>query len=331
MARAENQKQKLLRLLEIFIRRTDDETGLTMNELIYALSEYGIAAERKSLYSDFVHLEALGFPVIRLGGNPPAYTLGERIFELPELKLLVDAVQSSKFITAEKSKELIEKLKGFAGASSAAELDRQVVVEDRVKTENATTLYIVDSIHRAINQGKQLSFQYFDYDITKAKRLRHDGMRYVVSPKALMWSDENYYLVAYDEAEGIIKNFRVDKMVRAEVLDTLRSIAADKYRLNPADYSRKIFAMYGGKEELVTLEVRERLSGVIIDRFGKSGSFFKTPFGFRTAVNVMVSPTFFSWVMSFGTDMRILAPAYVREAFLKTLSEIRDVYSEEGY
>ncbi len=328
MARAENQKQKLIRLLEIFITRTDDESGLTMAEIIEALSCFGISAERKSLYDDFQNLEALGFPVIRLAGNPPSYTLGEHIFELPELKLLVDAVQSSKFITAEKSKELIDKLKLFAGGPSAAELDRQVVVEDRVKTENATTLYIVDAIHRAINQGRQISFQYFDYDISKQKKLRHDGMRYTVSPKMLMWSDENYYLVAYDEHEGIIKNFRVDKMVRVNLLDTLRSLAADKYKVNPADYSRKIFAMYGGTEELVTLEVRERLSGVIIDRFGRQGSFFKTPFGFRTAVSVMVSPTFYSWVMSFGADMRILNPVYVREGFLKMLSDVRGNYEE---
>ncbi len=329
MAKQENQKQKLVRLLEIFITRTDEENGLTMTQIIEALSLYGISAERKSLYDDFQNLEALGFPVIRLAGNPPAYTLGERIFELPELKLLVDAVQSSKFITAEKSKELIDKLKLFAGGASAAELDRQVVVEDRVKTENGTTLYIVDSIHRAINQGRQISFQYFDYDIKKQKKLRHDGMRYQVSPKALMWSDDNYYLVAYDEVEGIIKNFRVDKMVKVKPLDDLRSIAADRYGLNPADYSRKIFAMFGGKEELVTLEVKERLSGVIIDRFGMQNSFFETPFGFRTSVNVMVSPTFFSWVMSFGSDIRILKPDYVRDEFLDMLKKIGEVYDGE--
>ncbi|MBQ8289508.1 MAG: WYL domain-containing protein [Clostridia bacterium] len=328
MAKRENQKQKLLRLLEIFITRTDEERGITMSGILSALSDYGIDAERKSIYDDFKNLEAVGFSVVNLGGNPPEYTLAERIFELPELKLLVDAVQSSRFITAEKSKELIDKLKGFAGGGSARELDRQVVVEDRVKTENIATLYIVDAIHRAINQKCQLAFKYFDYDINKKKVYRHSGEKYTVSPKALMWSDENYYLVAYDERDGVVKNFRVDKMERAAVTDTPHSLSADRYRLDPADYSRKIFGMYGGKEELVTIEARERLAGVIIDRFGKGGSFFRTPFGFRTSVKVMVSPTFFAWVMSFGADMRILGPDKVREDFIASLEKIRDIYCE---
>ena len=143
-----------------------------------------------------------------------------------------------------------------------------------------------------------------------------------------MWSDENYYLVAYDERDGVVKNFRVDKMERATVTDTPHSLSADRYRLDPADYSRKIFGMYGGKEELVTIEARERLAGVIIDRFGKGGSFFRTPFGFRTSVKVMVSPTFFAWVMSFGADMRILGPDKVREDFIASLEKIRDIYCE---
>ncbi len=328
MARSENQKEKLVRLIEILMRRTDEEIGLTMSEIIEALSEYGISAERKSLYNDFLVLEGLGFSVVRLSGNPPAYTLAERIFESAELKLLVDAVQSSKFITASKSKELIDKLKLFAGAKTSGELDRQVFVEDRVKSENSSVLYTVDTIHKAINSNTKISFAYFDYDSTKRRALRHGGERYNVSPKMLIWSDENYYLVAYDEREGLIKNFRVDKMVKTKREEELCSIAADKYKLNPADYSRKIFGMYGGKEELVTLEVRDRLAGVMIDRFGLKNSFIKTDFGFRMAISVMISPTFYSWVMGFGKDIKILKPDYVREDYIKRLKEISLIYGE---
>ena len=330
MPRSENQKEKLVRLIEIFMQRTDEEVGLTMTEIIEALAEYGIKAERKSLYNDFLVLESLGFSVVRLSGNPPAYTLAERIFESAELKMLVDAVESSKFITANKSRELIGKLKIFAGAKTSGELDRQVFVEDRVKSENSAVLYTVDTIHKAINSNTKISFAYFDYDRSKKKILRHAGERYLVSPKMLIWSEENYYLVAYDEREGLIKNFRVDKMVKTKSEGELCSISADKYKLNPADYSRKIFGMYGGKEELVTLEVRERLAGVMIDRFGINNSFIKTDFGFRMAINVMISPTFYSWVMGFGKDIKILKPDYVRADYIQRLKEISDIYKEQN-
>ena len=326
MAKSENQKQKLVRILEIMFERTGDEVGITINELISALAEYGISAERKSIYNDFITLEELGFPIIRLFGNPPTYTLGERIFELPELKMLTDAVQSSKFITADKSREIIGKLRRFAGKNDGGELSRQIFVEDRVKTENTTSLYTVDAIHKGINDSLCISFCYFDYTYDKKKVLRHGGKKYLVAPKALVWSDENYYLVGIDEEEGRLKNFRVDKMTKVSVTDTEFSIYAEGYRLNPADYSKKIFGMYGGREELVTLEARERLAAVIIDRFGSDATMFKSDFGFRVSLRVMISPTFFSWLMSFGADMRILEPQSVRDEFIVMLDEIQDNY-----
>ena len=326
MARSENQKQKLFRILEIFMRETDEDSGITVNYLIDRLSEYGISAERKSIYSDFQTLEELGFPILRLFGKPVTYTLGDRIFELPELKLLVDAIQSSRFITAEKSRELIDKLRLFAGKSGAGQLSRQVVVENRAKTENTAVLYTVDIIHKAINTSRQISFAYFDVGIDKKKRYRHGGEPYRVSPICLVWSDENYYLVGYDEIEGILKNFRIDKMSRVSECEEMRSSAAVSYKLNSADYSRKIFGMYGGSEELVTLEAAERLAGVIIDRFGTGVTLIKTDFGFKVTLRVIVSPNFFSWVMGFGKDMRILSPASVKDGLLRILDSIRKNY-----
>ena len=325
VAKSENQKQKLFRILEILMRETDEEHGLTINQIISRLEEYGISAERKSLYSDFATLEELGFSVLRLYGNPPEYTLAERIFEMPELKLLADAVQSSKFITAEKSFEIIEKLKIFAGSRSS-ELTRQVYVKDRVKTENAASIYAIDLIHTAIKENLRVTFAYIDYNVEKKKYLRHGGKKYNVSPKALIWSNDNYYLVGFDEEVGYIKNFRVDKVHKIQILPEEASIASDFYRLNPAEYSKKSFGMFGGREELVTLEASEELAGVVIDRFGTSGAFIKTNFGFRFSARVIVSPQFFAWVMAFGKKMRIIEPLSVREEMKKQLREISENY-----
>ena len=327
MAKSENQKQKLFRILEILMRETDEEHGLTINEIISRLEDYGISAERKSLYSDFATLEELGFSVLRLYGNPPEYTLAERIFEMPELKLLADAVQSSKFITAEKSFEIIEKLKIFAG-SRAQELTRQVYVKDRVKTENAASIYAIDLIHTAIKENLRVTFSYYDYNVDKKKYLRHGGKKYVVSPKALIWSNENYYLVGFDEDAGYIKNFRVDKIYKIQIIPEEASITSDFYRLNPAEYSKKSFGMFGGREELVTLEAKEELAGVVIDRFGASGAFIKTDFGFRFSARVIVSPQFFAWVMAFGEKMRIIEPLSVRREMLEMLDSIRGNYEK---
>lgn len=328
VAKNENQKQKLFRILEILMRETDEENGLTVNQIISRLDEYGIAAERKSIYSDFAVLEELGFSVVRLYGNPPTYTLAERIFELPELKLLVDAIQSSKFITKEKSYEMIEKLKLFAGSRSD-DLTRQVYVKDRVKTENAATLYAIDRIHTAIRENLRITFGYLNYGVDKKKYLRHGGKRYTVSPKALIWSDDNYYLVGFDEDSGTLKNFRVDKMYKTQILPEEASITADLYRLNPADYSKKSFGMFGGREELVTLDVKEELAGAVIDRFGTQHTFIDTDFGFRFSARVFVSPKFFAWVMGFGGGIRIIGPEAVRTEFLAFIDKILTGYEDQ--
>ena len=326
MARSEKQKQKLFRIVEILMKETDEDHGLSINDIIDRLAEFGISAERKSLYNDFLVLDDLGFDISKTDTRPPLYKLDTKIFELAELKMLVDAVQSSKFITAKKSREIIEKLGRFAGIHRSRELSRQVYVEDRIKTMNTAAIYSIDAIHTAINSSKKLSFKYFDYNGEKKKIFRHDGAPYIVSPCALIWDDEKYYLVAYDERDGIIKNFRVDKMQDVIPLEEWRSQSEALEKFNPADYSRKIFGMYGGREELVGLECRDKLAGVVIDRFGTDVMFIKTEFGFKFSMRVMVSPTFFSWVLSFGEDMRILSPASVREELVGMLTRVKKNY-----
>ena len=329
MARGANQKEKLFRILELFISETDESHGVSMSEIISALEKYGISAERKSIYDDMAALSSIGFDVITLPTKPPKYTLAERPFELAELKILVDAVESSKFVTAERSRAIISKLRGFAGKYHSGELSRAVYVEDRIKTENDLSVENIDAINKAINANESITFKYFDYTWDKRRVYRHGGKRYAVSPIALVWSDENYYLVAYDEEAQVTKNFRVDKM--EEILHTgkARNKEISAMRFNPAEYSNKIFGMYGGREELVTLECREHLAGVVIDRFGTDYTFFKTPFGFRASVRAMISPNFLAWVMNFGEDMKILSPKSVRDELLSTITKIRECYDEK--
>jgi predicted DNA-binding transcriptional regulator YafY len=313
MAKNEKQKHKLFRILEMLMKESDDEHGLSINEIIERLGEFGIKAERKGIYDDFAVLGELGFPVMKLSTRPPKYTLENRIFELAELKMLVDAVESSKFITSGKSREIISKLETFAGAHRSRELSRQVYVEDRVKTQNNSSIYSIDAIHTAINEKKKLSFKYFYYDSSKNKILRNGGEAYIVTPIALLWNDENYYLVALDEKADTVKNFRVDKMQNTK---NLPDVAKNDIRVadfNPADYSKKIFGMYGGREELVTLECKEKLAGVMIDRFGTEPTFIKTDFGFKFTTRLLISPNFFAWVLGFGSDLRILSPDGVRK------------------
>ena len=326
MPRSEKQKQKLFRLLEILIRDTDETTGVSMKEILEKLDGYGICAERKSIYDDILTLGELGFDIITLPTKPPKYTLSNRPFEFAELKMLVDAVETSKFVTRKRSNALIEKLRFYAGKNRSGELRRSVYVEDRIKTENDYSVENIDLLHRAINENCKISFTYFDYTGEKKRILRHNGKRYLVSPAALLLSEDNYYLVAYDAAAETNKNFRVDKMLDIVIEEEKRDGAVTEGRFNPAEYSRKVFGMYGGREELVTLECSEHLAGVMIDRFGKDVSFFKTPLGFRLSVRVMLSPNFYGWVLGFGKDVRILAPESVRNELLSLLDDVKNAY-----
>ena len=329
MPRSEKQKQKLFRILEIFLERTDETSGISIPHIIDILeNEYEIHAERKSIYDDFAVLSELGFAIENIGGKPPRYILTNRIFELAELKMLTDAIESSKFITAKKSREIIKKLELFAGQRHAKELSRSVYVDDRVKTQNSSSIYSIDTIHTAINENLMIRFKYFDYNSKGEKTYRHGGAEYTVSPIALVWNDENYYLVCFDESAGEKKHFRVDKMSAAALTEQKRSKEAVSVRFNPAEYSKKVFGMYGGKEELVTLECKEKLAGVVIDRFGSDVRLSECTDGFRVSVRVMLSPNFFGWVLSFGNDMKIIAPDSVTARMRDILREISKNYEK---
>ncbi len=313
MPRSSNQKLKLMYLMKILLERTDENHGITMSEIIDALAAYDIRAERKSLYDDIEYLRLYGLDIIGIKENRTYfYYVGNRQFELPELKLLVDSVQSAKFITAKKSDELIKKIEGLASKHEASQLHRQVFVAGRVKTMNESIYYNVDRIHAAIAGNSKITFQYFQWNVEKEMELRHDGAVYEVSPWSLSWNDENYYLIAYDSSEKMIKHFRVDKMLHIKSNGEKREGKWEFKSFDMAAYTRKTFGMYGGREERVHIECDNSFAGVMIDRFGKDISMIRlNDKRFAINVEVAVSRQFLAWIIGLGEGVKITGPDYV--------------------
>lgn len=323
MAKGANQKIKILYLMKILLENTDDEHGMTLSELTEALHGYGVDAERKTLYDDLEVLRTFGIDIEMRKDRCVRYYVASRGFEMPELKLLVDVVQSSKFITLKKSNELIAKLESYASRYQAQKLRRQVFVSHRIKTMNESIYYAVDDIHEAIGRHAKISFQYFEWNEKKEKQLRHGGKVYEVSPFALTWDYENYYLIAYDGESGRIKHYRVDKMLRLRVLDQPREGEALFSDFDVGLYAKKTFGMYGGEECTVVLRCRNGLAGIIVDRFGTDTVFLRADDShFDVHVRVAISPLFLSWVMNFGSDIRILSPDSVKEQCLKLARDV---------
>jgi predicted DNA-binding transcriptional regulator YafY len=314
MAKGAGQKFKLYYLSQIMIKKTDDEHALSMPEIISLLGEYGISADRKSIYDDFDALRELGLDIIgEKSGRAYLYHVGSKQFEIAELMLLVDAIQSSKFITAKKSNELIKKLTSLASEYEARQLKRQVVVQGRIKTMNESIYYNVDEIHRAIMENKNISFEYLKWDLDKNLVPRRDRL-YVESPWVLCWDDENYYLVAYDIEEAKIKHFRVDKMRKITLLEEKRSGREVFDALDMASYSKANFGMFGKMETVtVYLEFKNDFVGIMIDRFGKEIVIRPADEeGWsKTRVDVYVSWQFFGWVFAMGGNVRITGPSEV--------------------
>ena len=328
--KGDNQKLKMLFLAKIFSEETDDLHSLTMPKIISKLAAYGVNADRKTLYLDFEELRHFGLDIIatQIGRNC-YYHLGGRDFELPELKLLVDSVQSAKFITDKKSKDLIKKLEQLVSKYEGKQLQRQVVISGRIKTMNESIYYNVDKLHEAIGAGCQIRFKYYQWNVQKQMELRRDGAWYQVSPWGLMWDDENYYLVAYDAEDDKIKHYRVDKMLRISVTDEKREGQKQFKAFNMPRYTKSLFGMYGGEETSVTIEARNDMVGVMIDRFGKD--IFIVPVDeehFKTVVNVAVSNQFLGWIMALGDGVKIVSPDAVVEQMKAEIKRLAEQYKD---
>ncbi len=323
MAKSAGQKLKLLYIVRLLSENTDEEHPASTAEIISYLEANGIHSERKSIYDDIAKLCEFGYDIVqvhsRLGGG---YYMAGREFELAELKLLVDAVQSSRFITTKKSRSLIKKLEHLAGKYDAGKLQRQVYVAGRIKTENESIYYSIDNIHRAIQEDRQISFQYLDWNLKKQLVCR-DGKLRQASPWALIWREENYYLAAFDQSDGVLKHYRVDKMGQVKVLDLPRQGLAQFEKTDPAVYANLTFGMFAGQEETVTLQFPNRLAGVVLDRFGREAQIRPMADGsFRLRARVALSGQFFGWLAGIGKEAVVVAPENVREQYREWLSQI---------
>lgn len=330
MAKGVNQKLKILYLMKIFLERTDETHSLTMPQILAALESYGIQAERKSIYSDLESLRVFGLDIIgEQQDRTYRYHVGSRRFELAELKLLVDSVQSAKFITAKKTKELIKKIGELASRHEADQLQRQVYVAERVKTINESIYYNVDKLHAAINSNVRITFQYFQWNVRKEMVFRRNGELYEASPWALSWDDENYYLIAFEHRERTIKHFRVDKMLHIELTGDRREGSEQFRRFDMAVYARKTFGMYRGEENIVSLECDNSLVGVVIDRFGKDVPISPVNDNcFLTHVKVAVSRQFLGWIIALGEGVRITGPDTVVRQMREEIERLRRQYGE---
>ena len=328
MAKSPGQKLKLLYIIKMLEENTDEQHVMSTSDIIERLAANDIHSERKSIYDDIEKLRDFGYDIIsvssRQGGG---YYLASREFELPELKLLVDAVQSSRFITTRKSRELIKKLEQKVSKHDAGKLQRQVYVAGRIKTENESVYYSIDNIHRAIQENCQIRFTYMDWNLKKQLLPRPNGEK-KVSPWALIWQDENYYLAAFDSEDKIIKHYRVDKMGKVEVTDENREGVEQFSAIDLTSYTNQTFGMYGGQEETVTLQMPNRLIGVVLDRFGKDADIRPMENDtFRVRAKVAVSGQFYGWLAGIGREVSIESPAAVREAYADWLRSILEQYT----
>ncbi len=327
MPRAANQKEKVLYVMRILLQETDEAHPLSTEEIIDKLGEVGIKAERKSIYSDVETLRSFGLDVHGTRGRSAGYYVGERDFELPEIKLLIDSVQSSKFITERKTMQLIRKLAGLMSVHEAALMKRQLYVKNRIKSMNESIYYNVDAIHQAIGEDKQIEFRYYSYTVTKEKKFRRNGRPYRVSPLALSWAEENYYLIAYEAEADKIKHFRVDKMDGIRVIQQFRQGKNRLPEKEMGEYARKNFFMFGGEEQVVTMRFSNRMIGVVIDTFGKDVAVTSLDADhFQIRTSVAVSPQFFGWLFGLDGEAAITAPREVMDQFYEQLERVRSPF-----
>jgi len=327
MPKSENQKMKILYLMRMMLNETDTDHKLTVNQMIASLlRNHGIDVERKTIYSDLEILREFGLDIERDKTKTFNYYVASRNFELPELKLLVDIIQSSKFITSKKSDEFIKKIESLTSIHLAKNLHRQVYVNRQIKTMNESIYNNIDTIQEAIANNRKISFKYFEYTVKKEKQYRKNGQEYYANPIFLTWDNENYYLVSYCPTDKIIKHYRVDKMVQIKVENNLR----DTYdvKIDPATYTNKVFGMFIGDEHSIEIEFDNSLIDVIIDRFGNTVSIIKrTATTFTIHVKVEISPVFIGWIMQFGKKATVLSPLCLIDELKDRAAELLEKYS----
>jgi len=328
MPRSSNQKLKPLYLARILLEKTDEDNLMTSQDIISALAAYDVPADRKSIYTDIEALQQYGLDVELRRGKKGGYYVASRDFELPELKLLVDAVQSSRLITGRKSSTLIKKLSKLTSEAQAKQLNRQVHISGRAKNLNETVYYAVDCIHAAINASKKISFNYFSYNTSKKRIYHRDDRKYVRTPVAMCWNDDNYYLVTYNpQFEIPFATYRVDRMTDVEMLDE-KADKYDKSEFNITDYVKQNFGMFTGETVTAKIAFDESLVSVVLDQFGADTHLIKTGENkFIINASVSASPVFLGWIFQFGDKAEILEPESLREAMRNMIKKGSDTYT----
>lgn len=327
MSKCEKQKQKILYILKFLYENTDEEHTLSVNDIIDKLSEYDISAERRSVYNDIRALQDFGFDIIMQKNNSYGYYLGERLFETAELEILIDSVQSSRFITKRKSEMLIKKLSRLTSKPQARNFSRQLFIWDRIKNMNESILYTVDSLHSAISLNRKVCFKYFDYNIKMEKVFRRNGDHYLANPLALTFDNENYYLITYTEKYDEFVTYRVDKMADVTVTDEKRCLPQKPF--NTAEYVKPIFSMFDGEVERITCLFHKSLLNVVIDRFGENVTLCEySEDTFKAVFKAAVSPTFLSWIMGFGASALVLSPKWVADEVRSLALEVLQQYDD---
>lgn len=324
MARGVNQKKKLPILTQLLLSHSDEAHPITMSQMIEELERWGISAERKSIYSDMEQLRQLGLDVQMRKGRSGGWFIGQRQFELPELKLLVDAVSSSRFLTQRKSDGLIHKLESLTSVHQARQLQRQVYVDRRAKTINEHIFYHVDRLHAAIADNRMVTFRYFEYNMRKQKIYRREGQRYRVTPFGLIWDSENYYLAGWDEIRQDLRHYRVDKMDDILVTGIPGSGRRD---WDPEGYARRHFGMYAGPSCQLTLRCAAGLAGVVLDRFGQDTILIPDgPSHFTVTLELIASPPLWGWLFGLGAGVEILSPQWAAQQFVHRLEALLERY-----
>ena len=307
-------------IAKILHERTDEEHTLSTTQIIEILeSEYGISSHRQTIKTDIEMLRQFGFEIEEIKSTQNRYNMFARTFDTPELKLLIDAVESSKFITSSKSRELVEKISSLTSEHVAAALKRNVSCEGRIKPGNEKVYIILDTINDAINKNKKISFQYFQYNVKKEKKLKHNGKPYVITPLHLVWNGDCYYMVGVYDYQQRLGSFRVDRIAKQPlILDEDGTPAPEDFNID--QYINTTFRMYNSEHEEVELICDNDVMDAIIDRFGEDVTTYANDMtSFRSVVNIAISHVFYSWVFGFGGKVRIKGPENIKAEYEEML------------
>ena len=308
-------KSRILHIYQIMLQETDQEHKITIQQIIDKLSDRGITAYRKTIISDIDELRSFGVDIVGVRSSQNQYYLNEGLFSMTELKLLVDAVCCSHFITSTKSNELIKKLGNMTSIYNKDKLGCHIYLSQRLKSDNEEIYSVVDTVNEAVNQNHQISFKYFEYDVQKNKILKNNGDKYKLSPYGMTWDDGYYYVIGYSVKHEKVISLRADRMLNVEIMNVIRVPEPDDF--NIADFVNKNLHMYSSDEVVkVTLRCKNELMKSVIDRFGFEVETVPSTDGyFKAIIEVAPSQTFFAWVFQFNGGIKIISPAKVKKAF----------------